>query len=185
MSLGSHKPYMGSKGRISPLPSYSSAVSEKAHMNGRANTGFFTVLHPQIPGVPTRRLNLPIPIPPRIYHATVNRYGRRKGFLIIVLGFVTVIWTVFALVKRFGSEEKKWPTPYFNDSTLVFQREDLRRIWEWEIASGHYPSSRKSAWFYFHTFLKIFLRFSFRRGALLTRHRALQLLSRSAWSRRS
>ena len=65
--------------------------------------------------------------------------------MVIVLGIVTCLWTVFALAKRFGSQEKQWPTILPNDSTLVFQREDLRKIWEWEIASGHYPSSRKSA----------------------------------------
>jgi len=27
-------------------------------------------------------------------------------------------------------------------STLVFRREDLQRIWNWEISSGHYPSRR-------------------------------------------
>ncbi|KAF7346844.1 Snorna binding protein [Mycena sanguinolenta] len=27
-------------------------------------------------------------------------------------------------------------------STLVFRREDLQRIWNWEIASGHYPSGQ-------------------------------------------
>ncbi|KAF8585562.1 hypothetical protein K439DRAFT_1632567 [Ramaria rubella] len=26
--------------------------------------------------------------------------------------------------------------------TLVYAREDLQRVWEWEIASGHFPSSR-------------------------------------------
>ena len=144
MALSSHRP---AKGRISPLPSYSSAVSEKAYINnGRVPaSGLFTVFHPSIPGVPGRRLNLPVPVPPRVYNAAVNRFGRKRGCMVIVLGIVTCLWTVFALAKRFGSQEKQWPTILPNDSTLVFQREDLRKIWEWEIASGHYPSSRKSA----------------------------------------
>ena len=94
-----------------------------------------------------RHLKLPIPIPPRLYHTTVSRFGRKRGWLVILLGVCTTLWTMFALAKRFGTEEKQWPTPFQTDSTLVFQREDLRKIWEWEILSGHYPSSRKSAFY--------------------------------------
>ncbi|KAF9244599.1 hypothetical protein BU15DRAFT_71568 [Melanogaster broomeanus] len=39
-------------------------------------------------------------------------------------------------------EETNW-TPTFRDSTLVFSREDLQKIWRWEIDSGHYPSNAK------------------------------------------
>jgi WD repeat and SOF domain-containing protein 1 len=45
-------------------------------------------------------------------------------------------------VKRFGSPQRKWPGG--DSPTLVFKREDLGRIWRWEIASGHHPSRRSS-----------------------------------------
>ncbi|KAK1216072.1 hypothetical protein PQX77_021303 [Marasmius sp. AFHP31] len=39
-----------------------------------------------------------------------------------------------------GTEwSESWPA-VGDPSTLVFQREDLQRIWDWEIRSGHYPS---------------------------------------------
>ncbi|KAI5123770.1 hypothetical protein M0805_000359 [Coniferiporia weirii] len=131
------------KGRSSPLPSYSSAVHEKSFINGKLQSGFFTTLYVPIPGVPGRQLRAPVPIPPRLYHSTIARFGRRRGCLILFFGTLTVLWTIFAFAKRFGTEEKQWPTPFQSDTTLVFQRDDLRKIWEWEIASGHYPSSRK------------------------------------------
>lgn len=58
---------------------------------------------------------------------------------------VAAVYTVFALHKRFATEEKTWPTPpIFSDpTTLVFRREDVQKVWEWEIAAGHYPSTHK------------------------------------------
>ncbi|KAL5518866.1 hypothetical protein ACEPAH_549 [Sanghuangporus vaninii] len=140
MTLHASRP---SKGRTSPLPSWSSAVHEKASINGRLQSGLFTIFYLPIPGVQGRQLRLPLPIPPRLYHSTVSRFGRKRGCLIILLCVLSALWTVFALAKRFGTVEKEWPTVFQPDSTLIFQREDLRKIWEWEIASGHYPSSRK------------------------------------------
>ena len=132
------------KDRASPLPSYSSAVHEKTHANARPST-FFTSFFVPIPGVQGRQLKAVIPIPPRLYHATLARFGRKRGCTILTIGFLCVLWTFFAVANRFGTEDKQWPTPFQGEpSTLVFEREDLKRIWEWEIASGHYPSNRKS-----------------------------------------
>ncbi|KAF7347924.1 Glycosyltransferase family 32 protein [Mycena venus] len=61
----------------------------------------------------------------------------------MVLVFVAMVFAMFALAKRFGTEEKTWPAFTNDPPTLVFRREDLQRIWSWEIASGHYPSRRR------------------------------------------
>ena len=36
--------------------------------------------------------------------------------------------------------------PFFRKErpTLVFRREDLQRIWHWEVSSGHFPSRQRS-----------------------------------------
>lgn len=67
--------------------------------------------------------------------------------MLLCLSILATVFTVFALHKRFATQEKAWPTfPSVGDPpTLVYRPEDLQRIWEWEIAAGHYPSSRKSA----------------------------------------
>lgn len=127
--------------RSPTLPSYSSAIRQKSH---RQQSGTWTTLYIPIPGVQRRQLRIPMPIPPRLYHEVIARYGRKRGCLMIVLSAIALLWIIFALLMRFGTKEKQWPTPFQSDTTLVFQRDDLRRIWEWEIESGHYPSSRKS-----------------------------------------
>jgi len=83
--------------------------------------------------------------PRRLHQFTILRFGRAKGSVILTLAFLSFLFFIFALAKRFGTREKKWPRPFLGDPpTLVYKREDLQRIWQWEIASGHYPSRRPS-----------------------------------------
>ncbi|KII93859.1 hypothetical protein PLICRDRAFT_171565 [Plicaturopsis crispa FD-325 SS-3] len=125
------------------LPTYSTAIQEKLHRHGHTSSMSWTVpVSLPIPGVPTRRLRILVPNTGRLHQLTITRFGRRRGPFILFACFVAAIFTVFAITKRFGTEERQWPsiTPG-EPSTLVFQRKDLQRIWNWEIASGHYPSS--------------------------------------------
>lgn len=65
----------------------------------------------------------------------------------LFLGLFAIIYIVLAVNKRITSDDQSWssPIPFPGEpSTLVYKREDLQRIWEWEIASGHYPSARRS-----------------------------------------
>ncbi|KAJ6621628.1 hypothetical protein B0H10DRAFT_2162996 [Mycena sp. CBHHK59/15] len=119
------------KGRS--LPHYSSAVQEKFHER----------LHPWFISLATRRLRLWLPNPRRMYQFSAARFGRKRGFVAVVVFVFAVIIFAFALAKRFGTEEKTWPGFTGDPPTLVFKREDLQRIWTWEIASGHYPSRRR------------------------------------------
>ncbi|KAF8898851.1 glycosyltransferase family 32 protein [Infundibulicybe gibba] len=97
-----------------------------------------------VPGMRTRRLRILVPSPRNLYRLSVSQFGRKRGSLFLSLITLTIIFTTFAFAKRFGTQEKKWPTPFTGEPpTLVFKREDLQRIWKWEIASGHYPSYRK------------------------------------------
>lgn len=59
------------------------------------------------------------------------------------------MFIVFAIAQRFRTEEKQWSAPLFQGEppTLVFGREDLQKIWQWEVQSGHYPSRRDSKFF--------------------------------------
>lgn len=74
----------------------------------------------------------------------VTRFKKRSA-LLIVLASGILAFIVFALLRRFGSPNKSWPGE--EAPTLIFRREDLKTIWRWEIASGHYPSRRSSALF--------------------------------------
>ena len=126
------------------LPTYSSsAVQEKMHRHTRSMSWTVPVSVP-IPGVRTRRLRLFMPNPTRMQQFGLARVGRRRGPLIICLLLFASLCTFFSFARRFGPEEKQWTPNFGEPSTLVFGREDIQRIWKWEIASGHYPSKRES-----------------------------------------
>ncbi|KAJ6575003.1 glycosyltransferase family 32 protein [Mycena capillaripes] len=127
------------KGRS--LPHFSSTFQEEKY-HGRI-TPWFITFPLAVPGLRTRRLRIWLPNPRRIHQFSVSRFGRKRGFAVMVLVFAAMVFTTFALAKRFGTEEKTWPAFTGDPPTLVFRREDLQRIWTWEIASGHYPSRRR------------------------------------------
>lgn len=123
--------------------SNSSAVKEK--IGRRDSSPWLVTIFLPIPGVGTRRLRMFFVNPRRLYHFSTSRFGQIKGSIIICLGVLVFVFVAFALGKRFGTRGKKWPGPFIGDPpTLVYKREDLQRIWQWEIASGHYPSRRPS-----------------------------------------
>ncbi|EMD41993.1 hypothetical protein CERSUDRAFT_90589 [Gelatoporia subvermispora B] len=129
--------------RYNDLPTHSSAVREKWHRHHHNSSWFIPISLP-IPGVRTRRLRLMALNPSRLHQFSVTRFGRRIGPLLLCMGLLAAFFTVFALHKRFATQEKTWPTLSASDpSTLVYRRDDIQRIWEWEVAAGHYPSSRK------------------------------------------
>ncbi|KAJ7487485.1 glycosyltransferase family 32 protein [Mycena galericulata] len=130
---------MSFKGRSLPHYSSNSAVQEKYH--GRVYP-WFVPLSLAIPGLRTR-LRVWLPNPRRIHQSSVSRFGRKRGFAVMVLAFAAMVFTTFALAKRFATEEKTWPAFTGDPPTLVFKREDLQRIWTWEVGSGHYPSRRR------------------------------------------
>ena len=127
------------------LPSYSAAVQEKLYRHGRSSSWLVPLSTP-IPGMRTRRLRLWVPNPARIHQVSVARFGRKRGTLLLCLGILLLVSTTFAVHRRFNSSSRQWhPFPTGDPPTLVFARADLQKIWKWEIDSGHYPSSQKSA----------------------------------------
>ncbi|KAG5653587.1 hypothetical protein H0H81_012094 [Sphagnurus paluster] len=127
----------------SGLPNYSNSTAVQEKFGLRQHLPWFISLSLPIPGVRTRRLRLPLPNLQRLYSSSVLRYGRKAGSAILLIGFLFLVFVAFAFAKRFGTRSKKWPRPFIGDpSTLIFEREDLQRIWHWEISSGHYPSQR-------------------------------------------
>ncbi|KAK0245597.1 glycosyltransferase family 32 protein [Armillaria nabsnona] len=128
------------------LPHYSStlpsAVQEKMNRRAQSRAWFIPVAMP-IPGVRTRNLRLWILNPHRLHQSSISKFGSKRGSFVLLLAFAILVFVTFALAKRFGTEEKKWPAPFMDPPSLVYKREDLQRIWLWEIESGHYPSRRK------------------------------------------
>ncbi|KZO95031.1 hypothetical protein CALVIDRAFT_565138 [Calocera viscosa TUFC12733] len=99
------------------------------------------------PPPPRRRYRVTLPIPPRIWNFCANLlrlsfFRRRRTSTLVLLALLGIIWLIFTLSRRLDitNVETQW---YGDPPTLVYSRDDLRKIWLWEIASGHYPSGRK------------------------------------------
>ncbi|KAM6498009.1 glycosyltransferase family 32 protein [Amanita muscaria] len=80
--------------------------------------------------------------PLKFYQFTASLCGRKRAFSFVCTLYLALILAAYALAYRAASPTNEWP-PIFSSSTLVYKREDLQRIWKWEIASGHYPSRRQ------------------------------------------
>lgn len=134
-----------SNGRMSPgLPVHhttSSAVQEKRYRN---SSSWLISIPLQLPGTRVH-FHLCLPNPRYVHQSSTSRFGRVKGSIILGLGCLWFLFSIFALAKRFGTRERKWPSPFLGDPpTLIYRRKDLQRIWQWEVASGHYPSHHPS-----------------------------------------
>ncbi|KAG8896346.1 hypothetical protein FRB99_008932 [Tulasnella sp. 403] len=130
------------KSRASPLPSYANAIEEKHHLTTRPSR-FFTSFYITLPN--RRRLVVPLPIPPPLWLWLNTKFGRKRANAVAWLVVGALAWLFFSLLRGvfYWGHRPRWTTPIIGDPpTLVYGREDLRRIWEWEIASGHYPSTR-------------------------------------------
>lgn len=136
------KPHLGNG-----LPTYNAAVREKQHRHHHSVSWLNPVSLP-IPGVRTRRLRLMIPNLSRLVHSSQVRFGRRRGPFMLFLSFFALLYFILVVNRRFTGNDSSWTPslPFPDPSTLVYRREDLQRIWEWEIAAGHYPSGRRSTW---------------------------------------
>jgi len=130
------------------LPVFSSAIHEKKLRHSKVSSWTVSIFCP-IPGFRNRRIHLILPNLSLLHHFILSRLSRRRGTLVIFFGCVSMVFIVFAVAQRFRTEEKQWSAPLFQGepSTLVFGREDLQKVWQWEIQSGHYPSRRGSGFF--------------------------------------
>jgi len=85
-------------------------------------------------GVRHLKLNIPIPTTISSYAVRLRQFYPQTCRVFVAVILIALFFTVRGMFMA-----PKPPT-----TRLVFSRDDLRRIWEWEVASGHYQSSRKS-----------------------------------------
>jgi hypothetical protein len=72
----------------------------------------------------------------------MSRMRRKRGPAFVALVCIAVCFALVLLTKSLLRRTRRgdWDTPSGDPSTLVYKREDLQKIWKWEIESGHYPS---------------------------------------------
>ncbi|KIJ68559.1 hypothetical protein HYDPIDRAFT_37012 [Hydnomerulius pinastri MD-312] len=123
------------------LPISSSAVREKMDNDSKKGS-WLLPMSISLPGAPTRRVRLRILSPVRVPRLRISRFGYRRGLFSRCCAFLGGLLAICIVVILLGTEEAHW-SPTFRDTTLVFSRENLQKIWRWEIDSGHYPSNGK------------------------------------------
>ncbi|KAG7099171.1 hypothetical protein E1B28_001042 [Marasmius oreades] len=79
------------------------------------------------------------------YQLTLARFGRKRTNLFLCFSLTILILLSFKLLHSTASVESWHWKPSFlgSRSTLVYQREDIQKMWQWEIVSGHYPSRKE------------------------------------------
>jgi DDB1- and CUL4-associated factor 13 len=91
-----------------------------------------------------RTLRIPIPNIPLFRTLSNHRHGRYLIPLIHIFGLFALYHFLSTVFSSLGPNTPSIRPVFSRPSTLVYEKEDLRRIWKWELASGHYPSRRPS-----------------------------------------
>ncbi|WVO20531.1 uncharacterized protein IAS62_001828 [Cryptococcus decagattii] len=87
-----------------------------------------------------RHLKIYLPIPLRLY-ARIPRINSpiRVLFLLVICAVVGFFLLGFRKTRQ---GERTWSPPFVDPDTMVITPEEAAMVWEWEILSGHYPSTQ-------------------------------------------
>lgn len=124
-----------------PLPLHALRIKDdRMKEKHRLRSGGWPTFEVRVP-FRSRPLELVLPVPWRFWAVTSAHMSRRRTMICVLLMFLT--WIGFGFTSLFKRPGETWAPPMpGKPPTLVFRRADLQKIWEWEIASGHYPSTR-------------------------------------------
>lgn len=141
------------------LPSHRGTLSafiNKDKLTGPSHAspkGWMTTVFVPVPGVPSRRLRLILPVPPFMSATIRRRLARPKALLVSVFVVVLVILNIVVVVRKLSQTRRMgedWQTTVADaitqGDTCVFSADQVRKFWEWEIWSGNHPSRRRSEW---------------------------------------
>lgn len=115
---------------VLPLFSSTSSAEREKYASYATKTPWSVII--PLPLQRTHQMRLYCINPRKLYAMTITRFGRRRGSLLL---FLLSIFCVALVKVLFFRKERP---------TLVFRREDLQRIWHWEVSSGHFPSRQGS-----------------------------------------
>lgn len=139
------------------LPSHRGSLSafiNKDKLTGpphKPNSAWTTTFFVPIPGVPSRRFKVILPLPPFLGAMIRKRLARPKALLISVFIVVLVILNISVVYRKLDYEHRtgeSWPQTVTKSitktDTCVFAADQIRKFYEWEIWSGNHPSRRRS-----------------------------------------
>lgn len=103
--------------------------------NGYSSSKTFYAHHPRNHG---RTIGVPLPIPPKVF----ARFQRLHPVVRVAVLIAAIISTLFICLgfKKNSHGRNTWSPPFKDPSTLVLTPQEVAKIWEWEVLSGHHPS---------------------------------------------
>lgn len=139
------------------LPSHRGSLSafiNKDKLTGPPHTphrSWMSTFYVPVPGAPSRRLKLVLPIPPFVASMIRKRFARPKAVLVslfvavlLVLN-IAVVWRKLHTTRRPGESWGQTVTNTITKSdTCVFAADQIRNFYEWEVWGGNHPSRRRS-----------------------------------------
>lgn len=109
-------------------------------------------LYVPIPGSPGRYIPIVLPIPSGLATVLRNHFARPRTAIITI--FVALLLFInISLVLKKASARRTPGTGIMSvvsdvvtgQNTVVFNLDELRKVYEWEIWGGNYPTRRRSA----------------------------------------
>lgn len=90
----------------------------------------------------TKHVRVYLPIPPAVWNRIPGMRRLTPFRLLLTLFVLTGTLVLFIVLRRVAGGETNWspPNPFQDPSTLVLTKDEVARIWEWEVISGHHPS---------------------------------------------
>ena len=120
-----------------PLPRFpfssSSRTSDTSLMNGHGSSKGYS--HPR----GRRYARVCLPLPHRLY-IRIPSINTKRRFAMLLLVIVGILVFILGFRKKPGGGST-WTPPFVDPDTLVITPEEVAMIWEWEILSGHHPST--------------------------------------------
>lgn len=126
------------------LPTFANGLHEKHTLRRYrtwTSTFYIPVPWPFTRCTRLRHFKIILPIPAKASKLMARTRSRGFNHLIALISVVLLFWNLYNFLRS-------WPSMPFKSkkTTLVFSQDDLRRVWEWEVASGHYQSRRPCAY---------------------------------------
>ncbi|KAJ9126973.1 hypothetical protein QFC24_001204 [Naganishia onofrii] len=83
-----------------------------------------------------------LPIPPAIWNRIPGLRRLTPIRLLLTVFLVVGSAILFTVLRKVANGKSNWtpPNPFQDPDTLVLTQEEVARIWEWELISGHHPS---------------------------------------------
>lgn len=125
-----------------PLPIPRIPFLSSSDENGIASSSRYGYHEKPSRRVRVRYVRVCLPIPPRLYARLAVRPQRPLRAAMVALALLGLLILLLGLRRKPGGGPG-WSPPFSEPDSLVLTQEEVAAIWEWEVLSGHHPSTQQ------------------------------------------